>query len=592
MAEERAQRRLAAILAADVVGYSRLMGEDEAGTLTRLKELRATLVDPVVAEHRGRIVKLMGDGALVEFASVVDAVQCAVEIQCAMAERNAEVPEDRRIEFRVGINLGDVIVEGEDIYGDGVNVAARLEGLAEPGGVCVAGTVFDHVKGKLDLPFDDMGSQTVKNIAAPVRAYRWRSGPVTAAISVVPEMTAKTSRDPYLPNKPSIAVLPFDNMSGDPEQEYFADGLAEDIITTLSKLSNLFVISRNSTFAYKGKATDVRKIAEDLGVGSVLEGSVRKAGDRVRITGQLIDAKTGNHLWAEKYDRQLADIFDLQDEITREIVTALSVRLTEGDQIQLRRRQTNSVEAWESYCRGQSYLRRFNKPDNEQAKQTLNQVITTDPKFASAWSHLAWAHYMDARGGWAPSDEAFERATEYAKKSLSIDDRLPDAYAMLGAIALHRRNYAEAASLGEKAIELGPSIADNMVILGMTMNYSGHVNEGLELVERAMRLSPHYPDWYLGIVGVSYFQLGRYEDAIAADEARLERNPDNIFSDFRLAAIYQKLGREEKAKTHAAQALKKNPSLSLSQIEISEPYQDPEILQDYLELLRRAGVPE
>ncbi len=592
MAEGRVRRRLTAILAADVVGYSRLMGVDEAGTLTALQELRATLIDRVVAEYRGRTVKLMGDGALVEFASVVDSVQCAVEIQRAMAERNAQVPEDRRIEFRVGINLGDVIVEGDDIYGEGVNVAARLEGLAEPGGVCVAGTVFDHVTGKVDLPFEDMGSQTVKNIAAPVRAYQWRSEPVTAANPVVPETTVGTSQNLRLSDKPSIAVLPFDNMSGDPEQEYFADGLVEDIITNLSKLANLFVISRNSTFAYKGKATDVRKIAEDLGVGSVLEGSVRKAGDRVRITGQLIDAKTGSHLWAEKYDRQLADIFDLQDEITRKIVTALSVRLTEGDQIQLRRRQTNSVEAWESYCRGQSYLRRFNKPDNEQAKQTLNKVITTDPKFASAWSHLAWAHYMDGRAGWAPSDEAFERAKDYANKSLSIDDRLPDAYAMLGAIALHRRSYSEAISLGKKAVELGPSVADNMVILGMTMNYSGRVNEALELVERAVRLSPHYPDWYLGIAGVSYFQLGRYENAIAADKARLARTPDNTFSDFRLAAIYQKLGREEKAKAHAAQALKKNPSLSLSQIEISEPYQDPEILQDYVELLRRTGIPE
>jgi adenylate cyclase len=381
-------------------------------------------------------------------------------------------------------------------------------------------------------------------------------------------------------------------MSGDPEQEYFADGLAEDIITTLSKLSDMFVISRNSTFAYKGKATDIRKIAKDLGVGSVLEGSVRKSGDRVRITGQLVDAKTGNHLWAERYDRQFADIFDLQDEITREIVIALRVKLTEGDQIQLRRRGTNSVEAWEIYCRGQFYLRRFNKSDNDQAKQAIEKVVAMDPKFASAWSHLAWVHYIDARGGWAPSEEAFERASECAERSLAIDDRQPDAYAMLGVIALHHWNYQQAVALGRRAIELGPSIADNMVRLAMMLNYCGGADEAIQLIEKALRLSPHYPDWYLGIAGVAYCQLGRYEEAIAADEARLARNPDNMYSDFRLAAIYQKLGRYEEARTHVAQALRKNPSSSLSQIRISEPYEDSKFLDDYLGLLRSAGIPE
>ncbi len=395
-----------------------------------------------------------------------------------------------------------------------------------------------------------------------------------------------------LPDKPSIAVLPFDNLSADPEQEYFADGLTEDIITSLSKLSDMFVISRHSTFVYKGMAKDIRKIAEDLGVGNVLEGSVRKSGDRVRITGQLVDAKTGKHLWAERYDRQLGDIFDLQDDITRDIVTALRVKLTEGDQIQLRRRGTDSVEAWESYCRGQFYLRRFNKSDNDQAKLALEKVVATDPKFVSAWSHLAWVHYIDARGGWAPSEEAFERASECAERSLAIDDHQPDAYAMLGVIALHHRNYQQAVALGRRAIEVGPSFADNIVRLAMMLNYCGGADEAIQLVEKAMRLSPHYPDWYLGIAGVAYCQLGRYEEAIAADEARLALNPENMYSDFRLAAIYQKLGRYEEARTHVAQALRNNPSTSLSQIEISEPYEDPEFLDNYLELLRIAGMPE
>jgi adenylate cyclase len=589
MAEQRAQRRLAAILVADVVGYSRLMRADEVGTLAQLNAIRKELLDPKITEYSGRIVKTTGDGILIEFPSAVDAVQHAVDVQQAMAQRNASVPADRRMEIRMGINVGDVIVEEGDLFGDGVNVAARLEGLAEPGGICISGNAYEQVRDKLQTRFEDLGEQQVKNIDRPVRAYRINldvSEPITATVPQS-EATALT-----LPDTPSIAVLPFDNMSGDPEQEYFADGLAEDIITTLSKLSNMFVISRNSTFAYKGKATDIRKIAEELGVGSVLEGSVRKSGDRVRITGQLIDAKTGNHLWAERYDRRLTDIFDLQDEITREIVTALSVKLTEGDQIQLRRRQTNSVEAWETYCQGQSYLRRFNKTDNDQAEQALERVVALDPNFASAWSHLAWVHYANGRAGWAPREGAFERLSGCANKSIAIDDHQPDAYTMLGCRAMHEHNYAEAVSLGRKAVALGPSIADNLVLLAMILNYCGGAAEGSQLVEKAMRLSPQYPDWYLGIAGVAHYQLGRYDDAIAVDQARLERSPDNFFSDFRLAAIYQTLGREEEARAHVEQALRKNTSLTLAQIELSEPYEDPKVLANYLELLRSAGMPE
>lgn len=398
--------------------------------------------------------------------------------------------------------------------------------------------------------------------------------------------------DLALPNRPSIAVLPFENMSDDLEQQYFADGLADDIITILSKLSDMFVIARNSSFAYKDRPTDIRKIADELGVRAVLVGSVRRSGERIRITGQLVDAKTGNHLWAERYDRQLADIFDLQDEITREIVTSLRVKLTEGDQVQLRRRQTNNVEAWETYCRGQSYLRRFNKVDNDQARLALDHVVTIDPDFSSAWSHLAWVHYMDARGGWRPVESAFEQMHACAEKSRALDDRQPDAYAMLGCLALHRREHDDAIALGRKAIELGPSIADNFALLGMILSYSGHADEGLELIEKAIRLSPHFPDWYLGMAGIAYDQLERYDDAIAVAKARLARNPDNIFSDFRLAAIYQKLARYHDAGRHAVQALRKNPSLCLSQIRVSEPYKDQAALDAYLDLLRNAGLPE
>ncbi len=484
MAEEKITRKLTTILAADVEGYTRLMRTDEEATLKTLGEYRE-IIDDLIARHEGRVFSTGGDSVLAEFGSAVEAVRCAISCQEEISSRNAELADDRKMMFRIGINVGDVMVRDGDLFGDGVNVAARLEGLAEPGGVCISGSVFEQIKHKLSLGIDDMGRQEVKNIPEPIRVYRV----VSDALAVQTVWSPSTVLP--LPDKPSIAVLPFVNMSGDPEQEYFADGLAEDIITTLSKLSDMFVISRNSTFAYKGKATDIRKIAEDLGVGSVLEGSVRKSGDRVRITGQLVDAKTGNHLWAERYDRQLADIFDLQDEITREIVTALRVKLTEGDQIQLRRRQTNSVEAWESYCRGQSYLRRFNKSDNDQAKQAFEEVVATDPKFVSAWSHLAWVHYTDARGGWAPSEEAFERASECAERSLAIDDREPDSYAMLGIIALHQRNYQHAVGLGRRAIELGPSIADNLVRLAIILNFCGGAYEAIQLVDKAMRISPH-----------------------------------------------------------------------------------------------------
>ncbi len=399
MAEERVQRRLAAILAADVVGYSRLMEADEAGTRAHLRSLHSELIDPRIAADGGRIVKTTGDGILVEFGSAVDAVQNALAIQSAMAGRNAELPEEQRLVFRVGINLGDVIIEEDDIHGDGVNVAARLEGLCEPGEVYVSGTVHDHVEGKLAAAFDDLGEQTLKNISKPIRVFRVSAGPGEVAVAL-----DESVGGPSLPDKPSIAVLPFDNMSGDAEQEYFADGLAEDVITALSKISKLAVIARNSTFAYKGAATDVRRIAENLGVRYVLEGSVRSGGKRLRISAQLIDATDGRHIWAERYDRVAEDLFDIQDEITKEIVTALRVQLSDGEEAHVWNRGTRNVDAWRCATEATELCVRFTPVHIARARELAEHAIDLDPDYPHAWSVTAVCDWYMARIG--PGDAA------------------------------------------------------------------------------------------------------------------------------------------------------------------------------------------
>jgi TolB-like protein len=530
----------------------------------------------------------MGDGLLAEFPSVVEAVRCAVDIQQCMAGREAGLPDERRIRLRIGVNLGDIIVEGSDIYGDGVNIAARLEGLAEPGGVCISGKVYEEVRNKLPTAFEDLGEQAVKNIREPVRVYRWTE----AAADPSPDMAGAEGALP-LPDKPSIAVLPFDNMSDDPEQEFLADGLAEDIITALSKVSEMFVIARNSTFAYKGKSPDVRQVARALGVRTVLEGSVRRAGDRVRISAQLVEAKTGRHLWAERYDRQIIDIFDLQDEITQEIVTALEVRLTKGEQVRLRRRQTNHIEAWDLYVRALTCLTHFTREDNVMARELVQRAIQIDSKFGGAWALLAWTHYADARAGWGESNEAsLKKGVETALKGLAIDQNDADAYAMLGALRTLQRRYDEAIEAGRHAIELSPSAADHYVMYAGTLNFVGRAEDAVNLIQKAMRLSPFYADWYLGIIGQSYRLLGRFDEAIAADKERLARNPDNVISDLRLAAVYAELGRDEEARFHVREALKKNPNYLLDQMRDTNPYKDIAEMEHYLDLLRKSGLPE
>ncbi len=584
------KRKLAAILAADMVGYSRLMEADEAGTLAQLKAVRKELIDPKIAEHGGRIVKTTGDGMLVEFASVAEAVQSAVEMQRAMAERNASVPQERRIEFRVGINLGEIIIEGDDIYGNGVNVAARLEGLAEPGGICISGTVYEQIENILSLRYEDLGEQQVKNIAKPVRSYSVRVepgvGPATQAASAA-------AGSPAMPDTPSIAVLPFDNMSGDQEQEYFADGVTEDIITALSKISGLFVIARNSTFTYKGKAVDVAQVSRNLGVRYVLEGSVRKAGNRVRITAQLVDGLDGHHVWSARFDRDLTDVFALQDEITSNVVTALHVRLVEGEQARVWHKSTENLAAWECLAQGLTHFRRFTKGDNVRARSLFQTSVDLDPQYTAGWVWLAWTFWADARFLWSESpNEATARAAELAQKALALHEDLSETHSLLGAIHLMKREYDQAVAEGEKAVALDPNGADVTALLAMTLNWSGRPEEACELVDKAMRLSPLYSAWYLAVQAHAYRLTGRHEEAIAIYKNSIERNPNHIGPHIGLTECYAELGRDEEARAQASELLRLSPKFTLTKYAESLTYKDPAQSKRSLEALRKAGLPE
>jgi adenylate cyclase len=468
------ERRLAAILAADVVGYSRLMGEDETGTLRRLKSLRTELVQPTITERKGRVVKLMGDGLLAEFPSVVEAVQCAVDIQQSMTGREADLPDGRRIRLRIGVNLGDIIVEGSDIYGDGVNVAARLEGLAEPGGVCISGKVREEVRNKLSAAFEDLGEQKVKNIAEPVRVYRWDH----AGVDRAPGMMSADETLP-LPDKPSIAVLPFDNMSGDPEQEYFSDGITEDIITELSRFRSLFVIARNSSFHYKGRSPKVQDIGRELGVQYVVEGSVRKAGNRVRITTQ---------------DRDLEDIFSLQDEMTQTIVGAVEPELSAAERERAARKSPESLDAWETYQRGLWHLWSFTREGFAEAQRLLRRAHELDPGFATAYAFESYAHYLEAMLGFAQApDENLEAALKAAKKSLALDDKDPVAYFAMGRVYMSRGEHDASVAALKTTLVLNPSFALAYHGLGVALMLSGRLDEAAEALDKAIRLSPRDP---------------------------------------------------------------------------------------------------
>ena len=584
------ERRLAAILAADVVGYTRLMGDDEAGTLERLKAHRKDFVAPKIAEHKGRIVKLMGDGLLAEFASVVDAVACAAALQDGMAERNADVPDARRITLRIGVNLGDIIVEGGDLYGDGVNIAARLEGLAEPGGVCISAKVHDEVANKLALGYEDMGPQELKNVAGPVRVYRVT--PQAAETAAAPG-GAESLR---LPEKPSIAVLPFTNMSGDPEQEYFADGVSEDLITALSKIRWFFVIARNSTFTYKGQAVEVTQVAKELGVRYVLEGSVRKAGNRVRITAQLVDAPTGRHVWAERYDREIEDIFDLQDEMTQTIVGAVEPELGAAERERTAHKPPENLDAWESYQRGLWHMWTYGRDGNLEAAKLLERATDLDPGFTPAYAYGSYVHYSSVVMGWSEDPEqSLDTGMTLAKKALALDDKDPVAYFAAGRIYMMRGRHDDSIASLETSIELNPSFAQAYHGLGMALTLAGRLEDAKAALRQAERLSPRDPIlWASTVVHALACVLSRdYEEAVHWARKTIQ-NPraKGYWPHAVLAAALAQLDRIEEARAAVAAALDEKPDLSLAYLEKTLPTKQPGGLAPYLDGLRQAGLPE
>jgi adenylate cyclase len=578
------ERRLAAIFTADVAGYSLLIGADEEGTLARLKAHRRELIDPTIAEHQGRIVKTTGDGVLAEFASPVKAVRCAIDVQHGMAERNAGVPEAQRIEFRIGINLGDVVVEDDgDIYGDGVNVAARLENIAEPGAVYISRTVRDFVDGTPELVLEDLGERELKNIAKPVQVFR---------IAPPHAVGAAQAAAPAVPHKPSLAVLPFTNMSGDAEQEYFSDGISEDLITDLSKISGLFIIARNSTFAYKGRSVKVQEIGRDLGVRFVLEGSIRKAGNRVRITAQLIDAGSGGHLWAERFDRELTDIFATQDEVVQKIVAALAVKLTEGEARRLQRRSTANVEAYETWLRARETLSGSTREAVAQAKALYRRAIELDPHFATPQAGLSLATISEYVSDWAADpQEALEEAERWARRALELDDQDPISHMALGNVLLWRRDHDGALDECRRMIELDPNFAQGHSATGLVLMYAGRAAEALEAFAVAMRLDPYYASIVLHFLAQALFSLGRYEAAAQRLRERITRTPGTDSSRMLLAACYGHLGRAEEARTAWAELMKINPGFSLAQRERVLPYKEPRDFQRIADGLAKAGLP-
>ena len=525
VAKEKVTRKLAAIFAADMVGYSRLMEADEEGTIARQKDHRKELIDPKIAEYHGRIVKLMGDGMLVEFASVVDAVRCAVEVQQAMVVREADVPEERRIRYRVGVNLGDIVIDGDDILGDGVNVAARLEGLAEPGGVCVSGTVHEHVAGKLDLAFDDMGEQKVKNIKKPIHVYRVvTAGTDAGTITPVrPELA--------LPDKPSLAVLPFDNMSGDPEQVFFADGIAEDIITAMSRVHELFVIARNSSFSYRGQSVDIRRVGSELGVRYVLEGSVRRGGNRVRITAQLIEAQTGNHVWAERYDRPLDDIFAIQDEITENVAGAIGSQIRAIEIKRVARRRPEDLGSWERVMKAWWHLNKSTEADNTAARELCLQEIARDSGNHRAYTALAFGYAMDSLYAWGTMSppEAGREAARAARAAIAIEPNEEWAHGILSMILWFAGDHGAAIREAGTAIELNPNYNIGHALLGYALGYSGanHYKRAAKHLALAIRLDPRdiWVAWPHANWGMIEIIAGHYDAAIDRARTALDHNP-------------------------------------------------------------------
>ncbi len=597
------KRKLAAILSADVEGYSRLMGDDEVSTirtLTAYKEVMAALIE----QHRGRVVDSPGDNLLAEFASVVDAVGCAVEIQRELAERNEEVPEERKMVFRIGVNLGDVVEEKDRIYGDGVNIAARLESICEGGGVCISGTAFEHVENKLDLAYEDLGEHQVKNISRPIRVYRVlaHSGEAVHNDSQAKKILEPASVEKMafpLPEKPSIAVLPFDNMSGDPAQDYLGDGISENIITALSYIPEMFVIARNSSFSYKGKPVKVQQVSEELGVRYVLEGSVMKSGNKVRITAQLIDAISGGHMWSERYDRDLKDLFILLDEIAMAVTVALQVELTDGQQAMMSFGSTRNFEAWSCAVKGMSIFYKFGKEDMARSRELFEKAVKIDPKYAAAVTMLAWTHKIDASFGYTDSKEnSINLSLELAKKSVAMNDKYPSVHSLFSLLYLIQGNHEKAVEEGKKAIALGPNVPGAHLLFGEVLIYSGYFKEAVRMCEMAMRLHPHAPLYYLGHTLTAYYWVGRYDESLVLAKRLIDQGRK---AGFTLGVVWGltgsavvkiKLGRLSEARHDADEILKIWPWYNLDYTRSIYSYKNSTHLEHWIDGLRTAGIPK
>lgn len=624
------ERKPAAILAARLQGYDRLMGADEEATLATLGAYRR-IIEGLIAWHDGRIVGSAGDSVLAEFGGALDAARSAIAIQEELAVLNAELADDRKLRFCIGIGLGDVTVEGDEPFGDGVETAARLEGLAEPGGICVSGEVYDEVKHEIALEFEDMGAKAVKNRAAPVRAYRVRieSGtavlrvgrakragrhwPVLAGAIVVlvavaaaalwqtvlrpapaPQQAASQSATALpLPDRRSIAVLPFANMSEDPEQAYFSDGITDGLITDLSRISGLFVVSRNAVFHYKGKAVAPDQVRQELGIRYVLVGGVRKAGDKVRLAAQLIDTATDRRLWAGRYERNLKDIFALEDEIARKIAAALEVKLTEGEKKQVTRRYTDDPEAYDSFLRAMEYYRRFTRESTAEARRRLERAIEIDPKFALAYARLSYIHYREWASRWSQDPEALNRALELAQRAVALDDSLPEAHERLGFIYLFKRRHEEAIAELERAIALDPNFAGGHARLGQILSMADRPKEAIPLAKEARRLNPHdYHVWYRFVLGRTHYLTGRYEEAIASLKKSVARAPNFVPAHRYLAAIYGELGRQDEARAEVAEILRLDPRATVEDLRRTTPWKNRTALERFLDGLGKAGLPE
>ena len=586
-------RKLAAILAADVVGFSRLAGADEDRTLARLRALRSDLIDPTIAVHNGRVVKRTGDGVLAEFRSVVDAVRCAIEVQTSMVERNAGLPPERRIDFRIGVHLGDVVEEADgDLMGDGVNIAARLEGIARPGAISLSEDAYRQVRARLDFAVADLGETQLKNIAEPVRVYSLEVG-VPAQPKSAPQAkpAAPEKAPPPVPQKPSIAVLAFNNMSGDAEQEYFSDGISEDVITDLSALSELHVVARNSSFVYKKAAVSVPDVAKALGVRYVLEGSVRKAGNRVRVTAQLIDSTNGGHVWASRFDRELTDIFAIQDEITKEIVAALKLKLTIGEHDRLAQRRGVNVEAFELFLRGREQTWTATRTGNIAARGLLERAIAIDPEYAAAHAVIAMTHVLDYANGYSSDPEQSLRiGLELAQRAARMDEAEPAGHFALGAAYMWNRDLDRALAEVARVLALSPNSADALRMTAHIQIFAGDPAGAVENLDAYMKRDPHYPDIALQLVADARFALGQYEQAMAVIEQRLARNPQSETAYALLASCYGQLGRSEECQSAWAQALRINPSFSMERRRRVLPFRNPEHFERRVEGLRKGGV--